>query len=89
MSPAPFCHLKDKGDDAILSIVSIYSKTFVINAMPLTVMDRNMHGKASIGQSFVARRAPVLTRLHMSIPQVTLHVILSLNCLATEDTSKS
>ena len=89
MSPAPFCHLKDKGDDAILSVVFIYSKAFVINAMPLAMMDRNMHGKAPIGQSFVARWAPVLTRLHMSIPQVTLHVILSLNCLATEDASKS
>ena len=57
--------------------------------MPVTMMDRHMHGKTSICESFPAWRAPVQPGLHMSVPQMALHVIFSLNRLAAEDTSKS
>ena len=53
------------------------------------MMNRNVHGKTSISEGFVAWRTPVQPGLHMSIPQMALHVIFPLNCLVAEHTSKS
>ena len=69
--------------------IVINSEAFIINAMPVTVMRGNMCGKSSIGESFVARRASVLSRFHMSVPQMSLHVIFPLNGCATGETNKS
>ena len=67
----------------------INSKAFIINTMPVTMMCRNMCGKSSIGECFVARRASVLPRFHVCVPNMDLHVISPLNGRATGETNKS
>ena len=65
------------------------SVAFIIYAMPIRMEFIHMPGKTPICQGFIARWAPILTWLHMSIFQVTLDVVLGLHCPSTEKASKS
>ena len=66
----------------------IYSETFIINAMPIWMEFIDMLGKTSICKGLIARWTPILAWCHMSVFQMTLHVVLGLHCPSTENTDK-